>query len=57
MPFTDVRLDLGKKDQLKPEYLAINPNGVVPTLVDDGQPIVDSSVICEYLTRNIRRIR
>jgi glutathione S-transferase len=49
VPFEDVRLDLGKKDQLKPEYLAINPNGVVPTLVDDGTPIVDSSVICEYL--------
>jgi glutathione S-transferase len=47
--FEDIRLNLGKKDQLKPEYLAINPNGVVPTLVDDGQPIVDSSVICEYL--------
>jgi glutathione S-transferase len=49
VPFEDVRLDLGKKDQLKPEYLALNPNGVVPTLVDDGQPIIDSSVICEYL--------
>jgi glutathione S-transferase len=49
LQFDDVRLDLGKKDQLKPDYLAINPNGVVPTLVDDGHPIVDSSVICEYL--------
>lgn len=47
--FEDVRLDLGKKDQLKPEYVAINPNAVVPTLVDDGTPIIDSSVICEYL--------
>jgi glutathione S-transferase len=50
LPFEDIRLDLGKgKDQLKPEYLALNPNGVVPTLVDDGNVIVDSSVICEYL--------
>jgi glutathione S-transferase len=47
--FDDVKLDLGKKDQLKPEYLALNPNGVVPTLVDDGIPIIESSVICEYL--------
>jgi glutathione S-transferase len=50
LPFEDIKLDLGKaKDQLKPEYLALNPNGVVPTLVDDEAVIVDSSVICEYL--------
>lgn len=49
VPFDEVRIDLGKKEQLTPEYLAINPNGVVPTLVDDGTPIVESSVICEYL--------
>src|SRR5882757_7265217 len=46
LPFEDIKLDLGKgKDHLKPEYLKINPNGVVPTLVDDGSIIVDSSVI------------
>jgi glutathione S-transferase len=49
LQFEDIRLDLGKKDQLKPDYLAINPNAVVPTLVDDGVPIIESSVICEYL--------
>jgi glutathione S-transferase len=49
LKFDDVKLDLGKKDQLKPEYLSLNPNGVVPTLVDDGIPIIESSVICEYL--------
>ncbi|MHA6346354.1 glutathione S-transferase family protein [Roseivivax sp. CAU 1761] len=46
----DSRLvDLANKGQLNPEYLKLNPNGVVPTLVHDGQPIIDSSVICEYL--------
>jgi glutathione S-transferase len=50
LPFEDIKLDLGKgKDQLKPEYLKLNPNGVVPTLVDGGDVIIDSSVICEYL--------
>ena len=49
LEFKAIALNLGAKDQLKPEYLALNPNGVVPTLVDDGQPIIDSSVICEYL--------
>ena len=47
LEWTDHRIESG--DHLKPEYLALNPNGVVPTLVHDGQPIVDSSVICEYL--------
>ena len=49
LPFEDIRIDLSKKEQLRSEYLAINPNGVVPTLVDDGTPIIESSVICEYL--------
>jgi len=47
--FDEMRVDLGKKEQLNPAYLALNPNGVVPTLVDNGVPIVESSVICEYL--------
>lgn len=42
-------VDLANKGQLDPEYLKINPNGVVPTLVHDGQPIIDSSVIIEYI--------
>jgi glutathione S-transferase len=49
LKFEEVILDLAKKDQLKPEYVALNPNAVVPTLVDDGVPIIESSVICEYL--------
>lgn len=36
-------------ENLRPEYLRINPDGVVPTLVHDGRAIYDSSVICEYL--------
>ena len=40
---------IDRKEHLTQEYLRLNQNGVVPTLVDDGQPIVDSSVICEYL--------
>lgn len=49
LDFEEHILDLFSGDQLKPEYLSINPNGVVPTLVHDEQPIVDSSVIIEYL--------
>ena len=49
LEWTDHLLDLGKKDQIAPEYLKLNPNGVVPTLVHDGTVIIDSSVICEYI--------
>lgn len=48
-PFEEVKLDLFAGDQLKPEYLAINPNGVVPALVHDGAAVIDSAVIMEYL--------
>ncbi|MFD2182993.1 glutathione S-transferase family protein [Rhodoplanes azumiensis] len=49
LAFDERRLDLFAGDQLKPDYLALNPNGVVPTLVHDGAVIVDSSVIMEYV--------
>jgi glutathione S-transferase len=42
-------LNLRAGDQDAPEYRRLNPNGVVPTLVDNGQAIIESSVICEYL--------
>ncbi len=42
-------VDLQKLDQLRPEYLALNPNGVVPTLIHDGSVITESTVINEYL--------
>jgi glutathione S-transferase len=49
IPFEEKKLDLLAGDQLKPDYLALNPNGVVPTLDHDGQIVYDSTVIIEYL--------
>jgi glutathione S-transferase len=49
LAFDEHKLDLFRGDQLKPEYLALNPNGVVPTLLHDGSPVTDSAVIVEYL--------
>jgi glutathione S-transferase len=49
LPFVEEKLDLLAGDQLKPAYLALNPNGVVPTLDHDGNVVIDSSVIIEYL--------
>jgi glutathione S-transferase len=42
-------LDLRAGDQQKPEYLKLNPRGVVPTLVDRGKAVRESNVIMEYL--------
>jgi glutathione S-transferase len=36
-------------DQFTPEYLKLNPNGVVPTLLHDGVLVVESTVILFYL--------
>src|SRR6201986_1357967 len=49
LPFTEVKLDLLAGDQLKPDYLKLNPNGVVPTLDHDGQIVINSAVIGKYL--------
>ena len=40
---------LDKHEQLDPEYVKMNPNGVVPTLVHDGKIIIESMIIMEYL--------
>ena len=42
-----MRLD--KFEHHTPEYLKINPNGIVPTLVHDGNVVIESGVINEYL--------
>jgi glutathione S-transferase len=49
LAFAEVKLDLLAGDQLKPDYLKLNPNGVVPTLDHDGDIVIDSAVIGEYL--------
>ena len=36
-------------DQFHPEYLALNPNAVVPTLVHRGRAVIESNIILEYL--------
>jgi glutathione S-transferase len=36
-------------DQFDPAYLKLNPNGVVPTIVHDGNVVIESSLILYYL--------
>lgn len=49
LSFEEHKLDLFAGDQLRPDYLKINPNGVVPALVHGDAIVVDSAVIIEYL--------
>ena len=49
LEWTPIRVDLFRSEQYDPQYLKLNPKGVVPTLVHDGKPVIESSLICEYL--------
>ena len=49
IPYVAHALDIRAGETRTPAYLALNPKGVVPTIVVDGMPIVESTIICEYL--------
>ena len=49
LDFETVTVPLFRSAQYDPDYLLINPRGVVPTLVHDGATIIESTVICEYV--------
>lgn len=55
LPYSVHKLDLPKGDQKKPEFLAINPAGMIPAIVDHDGPggkplsLAQSSAIVMYL--------
>jgi len=49
LPVEDAILDFMKGEHLAPDYLKLNPNGLVPTLVDDDFVLTESSTIMKYL--------
>jgi glutathione S-transferase len=49
LPWTSQYVDLFNNEQYRPDYLKLNPKGVVPTLIHDGHAIIESTLICEYL--------
>lgn len=52
LPYTLHALHLGKGDQKRPEFLAINPNGRIPAIVDrdnDDFAVFESGAILIYL--------
>lgn len=44
-------VNLQKGEQFDPEYTKLNRDSVVPTLIDDGLIVVESSLVLEYLDR------
>ncbi len=45
-----IQVDLANQENLKPAFLAINPRGVVPTLVlDDGTVLDEAVAVCRYI--------
>ena len=55
LPYRVYAINIGKDDQFKPEYIKINPNSKIPSIVDpdgpDGKPIamMESGAILIYL--------
>ena len=52
IPYKTVGIDLGKNVQKEPWFLAINPNGRIPAIVDHGAgdfPVFESGAIMLYL--------
>jgi glutathione S-transferase len=50
--FTATMVKLHKAENHSPEYLAMNPDGQVPVLRDEGQVITQIVAICDYLDRS-----
>jgi len=49
LPHELVLVDLANKQQRSPEYLRLNPSGVVPTLVVDGEVLTEAAAIVMHL--------
>jgi glutathione S-transferase len=49
VPYEGQLIDFSKREQKNPEYLAINPHGLVPALIADGQVITQNVAIQYYL--------
>ena len=44
-----VRVDFATAEQTKPDYLALNPKGRVPTLITPEGPLTEAGAILEYI--------
>ena len=49
LPYASSEVDLMRKEQKRPEFLALNAFGQVPVIDDDGTVVPDSNAILTYL--------
>jgi glutathione S-transferase len=49
VPHEKVRFDLSEQKHKQPDFLKLNPNGKVPTLVVDGTPMFEALAIMQWL--------
>jgi len=49
LAWQDHPIAIDKGEQFAPDYLKLNPNAVVPTLVDENFVVRESSIILEYI--------
>ena len=59
MPYKVIEIDIMKGDQKEANYLAINPNGRIPTIVDhdeDGFAVFESGAIMIYLAEKAGKL-
>ena len=49
LDYETAAIHLRRNDQTTPDYLAVNPQGLVPTLDDGGRTLIQSLAIIEYL--------
>ena len=58
LPYHVVPVDIGSGEQFRPEYLALNPNNKIPTIVDEdtGISVFESGAILIYLAEKSKQL-
>jgi glutathione S-transferase/GST-like protein len=49
LAFTHHYVDMGKREHHAPDYLKINPGGTIPTVIDNGYKMTESTPFLEYM--------
>ncbi|TPE64002.1 glutathione S-transferase [Sandaracinobacter neustonicus] len=56
LPYQVHSVNLTQAEQKTPEFLAMNPNGRIPVIVDDGFPVFESGAIMIYLAEKAGKL-